>query len=164
MSDTVNDVFRSGAIGAVIPPAPASAFAQSDNTGGPLNIRHIKRGHTVATLTADGDQSISDSKWTDILQTQIATSDRPVVVEASCMAYASAGTVYVSFALNGNEVTDVDNGIARAGSTVLHLSPMWVINPGPGVHTVALCARVSTSGSGTIYCADDVIVLAAREV
>lgn len=164
MSDTVNDVFRSGAIGAVIPPAPASAYAQSENTGGPLNIRHIKRGHTVATRTADGDQSVSNSKWTDILSAPIATSDRPVLIEASCMGYASPGTVYVSFMLNGNEVTNVDNGIARAGSTVAHLAPVWVLSPGPGVHTVALCARVSTSGSGTIYCADDVIVLAAREI
>lgn len=164
MSDTVNDVFRSGAIGAVIPPAPASAYAQSENTGGPLNIRHIKRGHTVATRTADGDQTVDDSKWTAVISAPIATSDRPVLIEASCVAYASTGTVYVSFMLNGDEVTDVDNGIARAGSTVAHLSPLWVLAPGPGVHTVALCARVSTSGSGTIYCADDVVVLAAREI
>ena len=68
MTDTVSDAFRSGSFGAIIPPAPASATAQSDNTGGPLNIRQIKRGHAFGVCTAAGDKTITSTSWVDVAQ------------------------------------------------------------------------------------------------
>jgi hypothetical protein len=168
VTDTVNDVFRSGAIGAIIPPAPASPTAPSDNTGGPLNIRHIKRGHAFSYCTAAGDKTITGTSWAEVdpaLSVRVATSDRPLLVEAGCLVASSAGTLFLSFLVDGVEVTGQAHGLTRnTSSTVNRHAIQWVATPGQGTHTIALAAKVSTSGSGTIYCADDVAVLAAREV
>lgn len=167
MTDTVNDVFRSGAIGAIIPPAPASPTAQTDNSGGPLNIRHIKRGHAFAHVTGRTDVTITSTSWVDVapeLIVRVATSDRPLLAEAACMALASSGTLYISLMLDGVEVSSASSGLCRAGASAVHLCPRWVASPGQGTHTISLAAKVSSGGSGTIYCANDVAVLAAREV
>lgn len=168
MTDTVSDAFRSGSFGAIIPPAPASATAQSDNTGGPLNIRQIKRGHAFGVCTAAGDKTITSTSWVDVAQELIvplSTSERPIVIEAAFLAAASSGTLFVSLFIDSVEVTGAAHGLSRTtSSTPNRQALIWSAAPGPGRHTVSLCAKVSTSGSGTIYCADDVAVLAAREV
>ena len=168
MTDTVADIYRSGALVAALPPAPASSTAQSSNSGGPLNIRQIKRGHTFAVCTGANDKTITGTAWADVdplLVATLSTSERPIIIEAAFLAAASSGTLYLSLRIDGVEVSGADNGLSRTGSsTVLRHGLVWSAAPGAGNHTVSLCAKVSTSGSGTIYCADDVAVLAAREV
>lgn len=171
MTDTVNDVFRSGALSAVIPPAPASATAQSDNTGGPLNIRHIKRGHAFASLTGvTGDLTFSESSWADLhpqLVVSIATSERPILMQANFMyARGSTTDIAFSFSINNQEVTGATNGLSYpyVVGSVVPLSIMWVAEPGPGTHRIAVVGQVIVGTSGTIYCANDVAVLAVREI
>lgn len=172
MTDTVNDVFRSGALSAVIPPAPASPTAQSDNTGGPLNIRHIKRGHAFASLTdVTGDITFSEQSWADVhpqLVVTIATSERPLLIQANFMYARDGGgsDLAFSFSVDNQEVTGATNGLSYPYIVggVVPISITWVAEPGPGTHRVALVSQVIVGTSGTIYCDNDVAVLAVREI
>jgi hypothetical protein len=173
VTDTINDVFRSGALSAVIPPAPASPTAQTDNSGGPLNIRHIKRGHGFAVLTGrDANIQYSSTSWGDVapeLVLNISTSERPLFISAT-FSYegGSSGETAFSFSVDNQEVTSRQYGLAApfiASGVVLPYTLQWVATPGPGTHRIALVAKLSSgAGLGTIYCVNDVAVLTAREV
>lgn len=160
------DIFRSGALSTLIPPAPASADAQTSNQGGPLNIRHIRRGYGVSVLTGrTANKAITADVWTDVdyeLAFTISTSERPLLIEAR-LTGASTNAMYVSFSIDG-DVVGAKNGLCRLATAEEMLCPMWLSVPGAGRHRVSLVARVPSSESGTIYCVDDVAVIAAREV
>jgi hypothetical protein len=162
------DIFRSGALATLIPPAPAERDAQTSNKGGPLNIRHIRRGHAFASLTGRASNiSVTSTSWAEpstVLAFTLNTSERPLMIESRVRAGASSGTIYLTLLIDGIPVTPAKNGLCSAGSTALHLCPLWVASPGQGTHRISLAAKVSTSGSGTIHCVDDVAVLTAREV
>lgn len=162
------DIFRSGALATLIPPAPASDLAQSSNQGGPLNIRHIRRGHAFVWLTArTSNRTITSTTWSDVdpaLRFAIHCSGRPLLIEARVRANTSSGTIYLSIALDDAEVSRVPSGLDQVGATARMSPTLWVAEPTPGLHSVSLVAKVSASGSGTIYCVNDVAVLTAREV
>lgn len=162
------DIFRSGALSTLIPPSPAQADAQSTNQGGPLNIRHIRRGHEFASVTGrSANITVTGTSFAQVDQAlafTVESSDRPLLIDARLMALASTGTLFVTLLIDGLPVTPASSGLARAGSTAAHLCPTWVARPGTGAHRIALAAKVSAAGSGTIYCTNDVAVLTAREV
>lgn len=185
MSETVNDVFRSGSFGAVIPPNSASPYAQTENTGGPLNIRHIKRGHALVTLTNVSGQLVQSEPetvdpWTvnpwrrvsEDLSLTMAVSERPVVIQCN-LTYrggdangSATGNLAFSFSIDDFEVTNRTYGLASpdAGTNIIPISFTWIATPGPGTHTIALCSKVVSGTAGTIYCDGDVVVLTAREI
>lgn len=160
------DIFRSGSLSTLIPPAPAGPDAQTSNQGGPLNIRHIRRGYGVGVLTGrTANKSITSETWQDVdyeTAFSVATSDRPLLIEAR-LTCVSTGTMYVSLAVNGN-VVGGRNGLCRVGTTDEFLAPLWIATPDTGRHRISLVAKVAPTQSGTIYCVDDVAVLTAREV
>lgn len=160
------DIFRSGALATLIPPAPAEPDAQTSNQGGPLNIRHIRRGFAVTALTGrTDDKNITSDTWADVdyeTTLTISTSERPLLIEAR-LTCVSTDVMYVSFLVNG-DVVGGRNGLCRVGTDDALLCPMWLMTPGTGTHRVSLVAKVAPSESGTIYCVDDVAVLTAREV
>ena len=162
------DSARSGAFGASIPPSPARADAQSSNQGGPLNIRHIRRGHDFTALTGRSSNiSVATTTWQEVspsLALTVDTSERPLLAEARVTASVSTGALYLTILLDGRPVTSASNGLAYAGSTQATVAPMWVTIPGTGSHRISLAARVTTNTSGTIYCVNDVAVLTAIEV
>lgn len=185
MSETVNDVFRSGSFGAVIPPNSASPHAQTENTGGPLNIRHIKRGHALITLTnVSGQIVISEAatsnpqttnQWRHVsedLKLSLSVSERPIVVQCN-LTYrggdangSATGNLAFSFAIDDFEVTNRTYGLASpdAGTNILPISFTWIATPGVGTHTISLVSKVVSGTAGTIYCDGDVVVLTAREI
>lgn len=185
MSETVNDVFRSGSFGAVIPPNSASPYAQTENSGGPLNIRHIKRGHALVTMTGVTGQLVlsepatanpqTTNPWRRVsedLSLSIALSERPVVIQCN-LTYrggdvngSATGNLAFSFSIDDFEVTNRTYGLASpdAGTNILPISFTWISTPGPGTHTIALCSKVVSGEAGTIYCDGDVVVLTAREI
>lgn len=160
------DIFRSGALSTLIPPAPASADAQTSNQGGPLNIRHIRRGYNVGVLTErTANKAITSDLWADVdhnLAFTVATSERPLLIEARLTGVAT-NAMYVSFSING-DVVGSKNGLCRLGTSDTMLCPMWLTAPGAGRQRISLVAKVPVGQSGTIYCVDDVAVIAAREV
>ena len=185
MSETVNDVFRSGSFGAVIPPNSASPFAQSENTGGPLNIRHIKRGHAITTLTNFGGQIVVSeppaenpsivNNWrvvSEDLKVTLSVSERPVVIQCNLtyrggdIGGPATGNLAFSFAVDDFEVTNRRYGLASpdAGTNILPISFTWIQALGAGTHTISLVAKVVDGTAGTIYCDGDVVVLTAREI
>lgn len=161
------DIFRSGALATLIPPAPAEALAQTSNKGGPLNIRHIRRGLATGVLTGrSADKTITSETFDDVdyeTTLTVSTSERPLLIEARLMAVAVTGTLYVTFSVNGSPVGG-SNGLCRVSTDDQMLSPMWILTPGQGTHRISLVAKVSPTDSGTIYCVGDVVVLTAREV
>lgn len=162
------DTTRSGAFGVTIPPSPASAEAQGINQGGPLNIRHIRRGYEFVSVTGRASNiSVSTTTWREVDQAlafTIATSERPLIIEARATCNVSSGSLYLNLMVDGVPVTSATSGLAVVGSTATSMAPMWSLTPGTGSHRVSLAARVTTSTSGTIYCVNDVAVLTAREV
>ena len=184
MSETVSDVFRSGAFGAVIPPNAASPYAQTENSGGPLNIRHIKRGHALVTLTNVNGQLVQSEPATSNPQTTnpwrrvsedlsltLAVSERPIVIHCN-LTYqggdlvGGTGNLAFSFAIDDFEVTNRTYGLASpdAGTNILPISFTWIATPGVGTHTISLVTKVVSGTAGTIYCDGDVVVLTAREI
>lgn len=181
-------IFRSGELGSVIPPAPASADAQSTNTGGPLNIRHIRRGHAVNTKPVTLNDATNGSYTLNYLATSwqtipggltVSSSGRPLIIDAGIMVgIEESSALDMSFMVDGVEVTGRTYGLARkfpdwndAGTYGYgHLRFFWVVeNPTPGTHTVNLAAKLyspySSAGVGYLYAGtSDMAILAAREI
>lgn len=173
-------IFRSGELGSIIPPAPASPDAQSVNTGGPLNIRHIRRG--VAWALLGKDAVVTSTSWIPVWSVTVSTSGRPVLMEASFIASMETGRLSYSFSVDGVEVTGKTYGLGSTDFLYVYndpatgylyppynMHPVWMAEPGAGTHTISLVAKASPqggySGWGTLFGGtNDAAILIAREV